>query len=160
MKNIYIIMGVSGCGKTTVGKLLAQELNLSFHDADDYHPTANVEKMASGQPLNDDDRQPWLEILADKLAEWQQAGGAVLACSALKEKYRQTLQSQVTDIQWVWLDGSFELIQKRMQARRGHFMDAKMLQSQFDALEPPTYGLKISIDQSAEAIVEYILKCT
>ena len=151
-------MGVSGCGKTTVGNLLAQQLNIPFYDADDYHPVVNIEKMASGQPLNDDDRQPWLEILANKLAEWEKTGGAVLACSALKEKYRKILQSQVIDIQWVWLNGSFELIQKRMQERREHFMDAKMLQSQFDVLEPPTYGLKINIEQPATAIIKQILQ--
>lgn len=155
---IYIIMGVSGTGKTTIGRGLSQASGLPFFDADDYHPAENVAKMASGQALNDEDRQPWLERLADLLAAQEQAQGAILACSALKERYRTTLASGLsTTPNWVFLAGSFELIYQRMQAR-AHFMPPELLQSQFDALEVPTYGLRISIQELPATIISSILQ--
>ena len=154
-KPVYIIMGVSGCGKTTVGKLWAQEASLPFFDADDFHPQANIDKMANGLPLNDTDRQPWLQRMAKEAKEWSETSGAVLACSALKEDYRQLLES-TTAINWIFLSGSFETIYKRMQARSGHYMKPEMLQSQFDALEAPAYGLILDIEQPVDELVGQI----
>jgi 6-phosphogluconate dehydrogenase len=153
---IIIVFGVTGSGKSTVGELLARELNLPFYDADEFHPEANVEKMALGIPLTDEDRLPWLQILAAKLKEWEQQQGAVLACSALNERYRKVLQS-VQTIHWVLLEGSSELIQARLESRVGHFMNPILLDSQFATLEKPPYGMAISIDQSPKSIVEEIL---
>jgi gluconokinase len=155
---ILIIMGVSGSGKSTVAKSVAQKLKLPFYDADDFHPIVNVEKMANGQPLNDTDRQPWLEILAENLTNWKLEKGAVLACSALKESYRQTLSSKAKTVNWIYLDGDFDLILNRMNQRKGHFMKAEMLQSQFDALEVPNYGLHIDISKPLETIIKTIIE--
>jgi len=150
-------MGVSGCGKTTVGKRLSQKVGLPFYDADDFHPPENVEKMKSGQPLNDDDRQPWLEILSDRISEWNRSGGAILACSALKRSYRTILQSKSKDVQFVYLKGDRDLILDRMKKRIGHYMPPKLLDSQFDALEEPENTIKVSIEPSPEEIVERIV---
>src|SRR5579875_1490088 len=121
---IVVLMGVSGSGKTTIGTLLAQRTGTIFADADDYHPAANKEKMRAGIPLNDDDRQPWLEILNRLLKTWNQGGeGGVLACSALKQKYRDTLASGIPAdaITFVWLDGDKDLISERMAARHHEY---------------------------------------
>jgi carbohydrate kinase (thermoresistant glucokinase family) len=150
-------MGVSGCGKTTVGKLLAREKSIPFFDADDFHPVENIQKMQAGKPLNDNDREPWLNILSKKIKEWNNKSGAVLACSALKESYRLTLTSRTDRVLFIWLDGSFELIKSRMQNREGHYMPPKLLQSQFDALEPPSGAVKVGIDQSPDSILSEIL---
>lgn len=156
--NVIIVMGVSGSGKTTVGKLLAARLNLPFHDADDFHSSTNVAKMDQGIPLTDDDRQSWLAALAICLAEWETTGGAVLACSALKEAYRQTLQHLMSrPIEWVLLDGSPELIRERLLTRKGHYMSAALLDSQFADLEKPTYGLCLPIATEANELVEQIV---
>ena len=150
-------MGVSGCGKSTIGKKLAQKLNIPFADADDFHPTANVEKMAGGAALTDVDRQPWLENLADLLVRHQDQG-LVLACSALKASYRETLNTKITiPATIVFLSGSFELIYKRMQNRKDHFMPPALLQSQFRTLEEPDHAITVSIDQTMEGIVEEVL---
>ena len=154
---VIIIMGVSGSGKSTIGSNLAEKLHLPYFDADDYHPIENVKKMSSGKPLNDDDRQPWLEILSDKIAEWNQTGGAVLACSALKESYRSILQSKSKNIQFVYLKGDRDLILDRMKKRSGHYMPPELLDSQFDALEEPENTIKVSIEPSPEEIVERIV---
>ena len=148
---VYIVMGVSGCGKSTVGELLARELQLPFYDGDDFHPQSNIDKMAAGNPLNDDDRQPWLEILAHTIKNWNLTGGAVLACSALKEKYRETL-AQFGECKFVFLDGSKELILGRMQTRE-HFMPAALLNSQFDTLEKPVNAIRVDINLSFEEII-------
>jgi len=151
-------MGVSGCGKTTVGMALADRLGCSFYDGDDFHPPENVAKMASGTPLNDNDRYPWLARLHDLLAEHEERGEtAVLACSALKKKYRDQLQVN-NETRFIFLHGSFDLIWQRMQARKNHYMKADMLQSQFDTLEPPgaDEAVIINIDQSIETILEQI----
>lgn len=156
-KPIIIIMGVSGCGKTTIGQQLSDRIDLPFFDSDDFHPGANVEKMRSGIPLNDHDRAPWLKILADKLVIWRSDKGAILACSALKEKYRAQLNQDNGYIHWVYLDGTFDLIQSRMKARAGHYMPAALLSSQFDDLEIPAYGIHVNISDHPESIIHTII---
>ena len=154
-------MGISGSGKTTVGQELARRLNLPFYDADDFHPGANIQKMANGQPLNDEDRRPWLDILGRKIEEWEQdrKGGAVLACSALKESYRRKLATIPDDrLHWVLLDGTKKLIKRRMEQRKHHFFEAALIDSQLADLEKPDYGIHVDINQSPTEIVEVILK--
>lgn len=151
-------MGVSGTGKSTVGKLLADELNIPFYDADDFHSERNIEKLATGRPLTDQDRQPWLEALGKQIKKWQVLGGAVLACSALKNKYRQILTT-IPDEQMtiVHLSGGFELIAQRLKARKGHFLDASILRSQFEDLEEPKDAIRIEVDESPAEILQEIL---
>jgi 6-phosphogluconate dehydrogenase/gluconokinase len=156
---LVVIGGVSGTGKTTVGKLLAERLAIPFFDADDFHSPLNVEKMARGIPLDDDDRQPWLETLSGNLADWEAAEGAVLACSTLKESYRVTLRSRCSKPpQWVFLTGSEKLLAERLAARRGHYFDPALLGSQLDTLEIPDYGWQIDVDATPEQIVNNILE--
>lgn len=155
MSNVFVVMGVSGSGKTTVGKALAEKLGCSFYDGDDFHPPENVAKMAGGTPLNDDDRRPWLAALHQLLAGHVAKGEtAVLACSALKKKYRNQLQVENKTC-FIFLRGSFDLIWERMQARQNHYMKAEMLQSQFDALEAPNEdeAIVIDIDQNVDEIL-------
>lgn len=153
-------MGVSGCGKSTIGKLLSKELNFNFFDGDDYHPEANVQKMASGQPLNDDDRKGWL-ITLNKLAIDHVSTGAVIACSALKDSYRQLLQKDIIDhAQFVFLEGSFQEIMGRLQERTEHFMPPALLESQFSTLETPQEALIISIQLTPGEIVNKIVAST
>jgi gluconokinase len=160
MTVVYVLMGVSGCGKSSVGKALADALDCPFFDGDDFHPPANVAKMTAGHPLDDTDRAPWLALLHELLMTQLAAGEtAVLACSALKETYRAQLRGESDDVQFVFLDGSFDLIWQRMRARTDHYMKAPMLQSQFDTLEPPSAAAawRISIDQPVPGIVKAIL---
>ncbi len=132
-----IVMGVSGCGKSTVGIEIARRLGWEFRDGDVFHPPANVEKMRSGAPLTDGDRWPWLDAVAAEIAMREGHGGhVVIACSALKRAYRDRLRAARAAIRFVHLAGSFELIDGRMQARRDHFMPASLLRSQFATLEP------------------------
>ena len=153
---IILVMGVSGSGKTTIGALLAATLHWQFQDADSFHPAANIAKMRCGMPLSDADRLPWLLVMQQAIAEWQQAGiHTILACSALKAEYRQRL-SQSSQVKQVYLKGSFALVQQRLQQRQGHYMKANLLQSQFNILEEPTDALVIDIDQPPEAIVAEI----
>ena len=154
---IIIVMGVSGSGKSTIAKLLAKKTDLDYYDADDFHPQSNIDKMKNGKALDDTDRKPWLLILAKKLYEWEQQKGAILACSSLKESYRIVLSSQSKKIEWVYLKGSFETIKNRIENRTGHFMNSKLLRSQFDTLEPPHYGIHINIDQTPQQIITQIL---
>ena len=155
---LCIIMGVSGCGKSTVGEQLAPLLGLPFYDGDAFHPAANIEKMSHGTPLTDDDRRDWLATLATQLGQWEAQGGAILACSALKEKYRTTLQSgSSSPVHWVFLDGPPELLLERMGYRRGHYMHADMLASQLATLERPAYALCLSIAASPEELVQQIM---
>jgi carbohydrate kinase (thermoresistant glucokinase family) len=156
---VIILMGVSGCGKTTVGKLLAEKMKLPFYDADHFHPAENVRKMRSGRPLNDAERKPWLETLAQNIADWNQSGGAVLACSALKGWYRDLLisRSEKKDVFFVYLKGSKKLISERLKSRDGHYMPAELLDSQFDTLEEPRNVITIPIAPSPEVITTSIL---
>jgi gluconokinase len=155
---VFIVMGVSGCGKTTVGWLLSRALNLPFHDADNFHSEANVEKMRRGTPLTDEDRRDWLAALAAGLQGWERADGAVLACSALKERYRGVLQAAVAaPIRWVVLEGDRELIAARLGSRLGHYMGAVMLDSQLATFENPAYGLHLPIHLAPEELVARIL---
>jgi len=154
----YIIMGVSGCGKSAVGKALAQKLGWDFFDADDFHPPSNIKKMANGIPLMDEDRLPWLNTLHNLISTaLMKDQPGVLACSALKENYRQILLSGSEEVQVVYLKGSYDLIWSRMSARAGHYMRPAMLRSQFDILEEPGDALFIDIDRSINEIVDLIL---
>ncbi len=154
MKPSIIIMGVSGCGKTTVGQLLATRLELPFFDADDFHSPQNKQKMASGIALTDADRADWLEALATLLET--RASPCVLACSALKEKYRQTL-ARGAALRFVYLKGSRELIAARLAARE-HFFSPSLLESQFAALEEPVGAIVQSIELPIEIIVENLMQ--
>ncbi len=151
---IVVVMGVSGSGKSTIGALLAGRLHVPFFDADEFHPAANVAKMAAGTPLSDADRWPWLENLNLKL---QQEKEAVLACSALKESYRKVLAEGLADCRFVHLRGSIELIRARLGQRQHRYMPASLLESQFATLEPPARAIGIDIGQAPERCVEQIL---
>lgn len=154
---IVVLMGVSGAGKTTVGKLLSERLSWPLLDADDFHPAANIEKMRSGIALTDEDRWPWLDRLNSLLKEKESKGeSALLACSALKQKYRDRLAAGCSDLRWVYLKGSFELIESRLKARRGHYMKAGLLESQFAALEEPVDAITADIDAAPEAIADAV----
>jgi carbohydrate kinase (thermoresistant glucokinase family) len=156
---VIIVMGVSGCGKTTVGKLLAERLGLPFYDADDFHPVENVEKMKSGEPLNDADRHPWLAALSWEIEKWNEGDGAVLACSALKRNYRSILNPEKSDqVKFVYLKGQEKIILHRMEQREGHYMPPELLRSQFDALEEPVDAITVSIELSPDEIVERIVE--
>ncbi|MFL6501436.1 MAG: gluconokinase [Candidatus Udaeobacter sp.] len=156
---IIIIFGVSGAGKTTVGKLLARDLRWRFIEADDFHPAANIEKMRSGHALTDDDRWPWLKQLRQQIERSLSAGeNAVLACSALKRVYRDRLRVS-DEVKFVFLRGEYALVQKQLRSRHGHFMNAALLQSQFDDLEEPESDenvLTIELGRTPEEIVERI----
>jgi gluconokinase len=159
---IVVLMGVSGSGKTTIGTLLSERTGAVFADADDYHPLANKQKMASGQPLNDDDRQPWLEVLNRLMQGWFHEGkSGILACSALKAKYRETLAHGMPQgtVHFVLLDGSPELIAERLAARKHEYMNPNLLASQLKTLEPPSEAdaLRIVNDRAPKAIVDEIL---
>lgn len=154
----YIVMGVSGSGKSSLGQALAHRLGWDFYDADDFHPPENVAKMAGGTPLNDEDRAPWLARLRDLIRDCQaEKRPGVLACSALKERYRQVLLSGNENVQIVYLKGSYELIWERMSRRPGHYMKAHMLQSQFEALEEPQNALIVDVAMPIEELVSQIL---
>ncbi len=152
--HFIILFGVTGAGKTTIGLLLAAELGWPFYDADDFHPAANVEKMRQGIPLTDADRTPWLESLHDLIKTSLDEGKpGVLACSALKESYREYLDVG-EGVEYVYLRGDFALIQQRLAGRVGHYMNPALLRSQFDALEEPRRGETIiSVNQPPAAIV-------
>ena len=150
-------MGVAGSGKTTIGKLLAERLGWQFFDADDYHPAANVAKMAQGIPLQDADRWPWLKALAGLLEGCLAEGrGAVLACSALKRAYRERLRVDAGRVRFVYLKGDHALLWQRLQQRQGHYMRAEMLRSQFAALEEPEDAWVVDAAQPEEEIVKEI----
>jgi gluconokinase len=153
---IVIVMGVTGSGKTSVGRLLAAQLGWEFADADDFHPRANVEKMERGIPLNDEDRRPWLESLRSQIMGWvSDCRNGVLACSALKRSYRQELEVG-PEVRFGYLKGSPELIAQRLRLRKGHFADEKILAGQFADLEEPETAVTVDIAQTVEEIVAEI----
>jgi gluconokinase len=153
---VVILMGVTGSGKTTVGKLLSKDLGWRYFDADDFHPPANVEKMRMGVPLDDADRTPWLETLRKLIRNClDQSENAVLACSALKESYRGFLLIDES-VRLIYLKGDYGLIQERLSKRRGHYMNPKLLDSQFDTLEEPEGDVQIDVSSSPDEIVKII----
>lgn len=156
---IILLMGVAGSGKTTVGRLLAERLRWSYYEADDFHPAANKAKMGAGVPLNDEDRAPWLEAIHRAMQDCaRQERPAVFTCSALKARYREVLGEGLTQLKWVYLNASRELLLDRLRHRSAHFMKASMLDSQFAALEPPKDALAIDVRQSPEEIVDLIVR--
>ncbi len=157
---ILILMGVSGCGKTTLGKALSEKLNLPYFEADDLHPEENIRKMSSGIPLTDDDRRPWLERIRSIINTQQNTGeSAVISCSALKESYRQYLQEGLSDSPvWVYLKGSFDTLAARLENRKNHFFKKEMLESQFAALEEPEYGIVVDIELPLEEKISLIME--
>lgn len=161
LPSVIVVMGVSGSGKTTVGALLAGRLHWEFEDADWLHPAANVEKMQAGTPLTDEDRWPWLQAVAEWIdATRAQGGHAVIACSALKRRYRDIIIGARPDVRLVYLKGSEALIARRIAARHGHFMSKSLLHSQFEALEEPTAGehaVTVSIEPRPHQIVAHIV---
>jgi gluconokinase len=150
---ILIVMGVVGAGKTTIGRLLAEQLHYECADADDFHPSANIEKISHGIALSDEDRKPWLERLRAKILDWE-AGkiNAVLACSALKRSYREELKAG-PDVRFVYLKGDADLIAQRLSARHGHFAGASILASQMADLEEPADAITVNIAQTPAEIV-------
>ena len=153
---VVVIMGVTGSGKTTVGKQLASDLGWQYYDADDFHPPANIQKMSDGIPLDDVDRQPWLESLRNLISEsLRRNENAVLACSALKRSYRDYL---VIDerVKLIYLKGDYDLIRNRLTQRKGHYMDPNLLKSQFDILEEPEREVQVDIASGPDEIVRSI----
>jgi gluconokinase len=158
-----VVMGVSGAGKSTVGKIVAAQLGCPFRDADSFHPQANIEKMSRGEPLTDEDRWPWLNAIAAWIAEHRAAGTTcVVTCSALKRAYRDIVTNkQSADVRLVYLNGDFDLIEARLKARTGHFMPTGLLRSQFAALEEPAVeerAITVSIDATPEEIAGEVVK--
>lgn len=155
MRTVYIIMGVSGVGKTTIGKQLARELAIPFYDADDFHPKSNKIKMSEGVALQDADRWPWLEQLQTEIQAWNTTG-AILACSALKESYRKIL-TRNNRVMFIHLDASYSGIKERLDARKNHFFNPALLRSQFDTLEVPNDAVIVNAVQSPDAIISEIM---
>lgn len=157
---VVVLMGVSGSGKSTVGKILAAQLGWTFIEADEYHPAANVEKMRGGAPLTDADRRPWLDTLRRQInGACDRRENVVLACSALKHAYQDYLERDEPEcVQYVYLHGSEELIRERLAARKGHFMNPNLLHSQFETLEPPEHAVRVDIASAPEVIVSEIRK--
>ena len=157
-----VVMGVSGSGKSTIADKLAERLGWTYEDGDKFHPASNVAKMSAGHPLTDEDRWPWLQAIADEIDRVCKAGQhAVIACSALKRAYRDILVHGRSDVRIVYLDGTEQLIARRLAARKGHFMPPGLLASQFKTLEPPQRSedpVTVSIDASVEEIVDDIVR--
>jgi gluconokinase len=155
---VLIVMGVTGTGKTTIGKALAAELGWNFIEGDDFHPVANVEKMRAGNPLNDEDRGPWLEALRKRVDDaCEREENIVLACSALKHKYREYLERHYLDcIHFIYLHGTEELLRRRLTERKGHFMDPNLLKSQLETLEPPDRAIQVDVAPPPNVIVAEI----
>jgi carbohydrate kinase (thermoresistant glucokinase family) len=162
-----VVMGVSGCGKSTVGRLIAEALDRPYLEGDSFHPPANVERMRAGIALTDEDRAPWLRALAGRLAQAHREGhGAVLACSALKRRYRDVLRGGAADLALVHLHGTRERLEARLAERRGHYMPASLLASQLEALEPPgidelaiTLDLALPPDRVAQRAIAWLRGC-
>lgn len=161
MTHPIVVMGVSGSGKSTVGAALAGRLGVPFEDADDLHPPANIAKMTRGEALDDGDRWPWLERIGEWLVE--HADGGVIACSALKRKYRDQLRHHCPSVEFLHLEGGREVIEQRQASRPGHFMPSSLLTSQFETLEPlapDERGVVVDVSGSVDAIVEGYLADT
>ncbi|MGE0420608.1 MAG: gluconokinase [Reyranellaceae bacterium] len=157
---VYIVMGVSGSGKSTVGKLIAQKLGAHYAEGDSFHPPENVAKMRSGHPLDDNDRAPWLEAMAAAIRDWNaRSETVVLSCSALKRRYRDVLRTG-GDVQFIHFAGDKDLIASRLAGRKGHYMPPSLLDSQFAALEPPgkDEAITIGIDGTPEEIAARALE--
>jgi len=159
-----VVMGVSGCGKSTLGHVLAGRLAVTFVEGDDLHSAVNVAKMAAGQPLTDDDRAGWLQVLSGRLRQsFTQAQGLVVACSALKKAYRDVLRQGAPDVLFVHLQGSPEVLMQRLQQRTAHYMPATLLQSQLAILEPPlqselalTLDMLLPAEQQCKQVMQYL----
>lgn len=156
---IIVVMGVTGTGKSTIGRLLADRLPAAFIDADDYHSLSSIEKMKSGISLNDEDRYPWLHTLSGLLKSVPVSKDVVMACSALKEEYRKILQQEVEEkITWIYLDGPKEILKNRIKNREGHFMPEVLLESQLETLEIPEYAFSFSVEKDPATIVNNIME--
>jgi carbohydrate kinase (thermoresistant glucokinase family) len=152
-------MGPMGCGKTTVGKLLVERLGWFYYDADDFHPRENVEKMRAGIALTDDDRKAWLEKLHGLIQGWvKERQNTILACSALKQTYRDALGVNQTTVRTVYLKGSYELLRRRIEERKHPYMNKELLRSQLDTLEEPKNGLTVDISSTPDEIATVIMK--
>jgi len=152
-------MGVSGAGKTLIGRALARRLGWPFLDADDFHPQSNVDKMRGGTPLEPEDRVAWLDALLVALTSLQRTGGnAVLACSALRHEFRKALREELSDVRFVYLKADRDLIRERVAGRTDHFMPVSLVDSQFDTLDEPQNALVIDASKTPEAIVEEIVR--
>lgn len=161
MTRQIVVMGVSGSGKTTVGDQLAERLGLPYHDGDDLHPQSNIDKMAEGIPLSDEDRWPWLELVGQWLAEHPEGG--IIGCSALKRSYRDAIRAAAPDAVFVHVHGDFDLLRARMDDRPGHFMPASLLESQMDTLElleddevGKTFDVQAPVDEITAAAAEWL----
>ena len=153
---IIVLMGVTGSGKSTVGKLLAQQLGWKFFDGDDFHSPANIEKMRRGMPLNDDDRRPWLEAIRESIRKMvERSENAVIACSALKHSYRQMLRI-AGEVVFVYLKANIDTVRERLRNRTGHFMNPDLIQSQFDTLEESEQTLRVDASLPPGEIVRRI----
>jgi len=158
---VIVVMGVTGSGKTTVGRAFASAHGWAFEDADDLHPASNIAKMRRGQPLTDSDRAPWLEAVRNSVVEFNgPAGPGIVACSALKDSYRRTVLADDRETVLVYLQGSHELIARRIKGRGEHFMPPSLLSSQFSDLEAPSEAILIDVDQTVAAIVKEIAEHT
>ena len=158
MNKVIFIIGVSGSGKSTIGKLLAEDLHIPFFDGDDFHPESNVLKMSKGNALNDDDRFGWLQTLNNLAKKELKSNSCIIVCSALKKSYRNILNEGIKNsTKWVFLQGSFEQVSDRINKRDHHFMTSKLLKSQFDTLEKPTEAITIDINLSPKKIVENVI---
>jgi gluconokinase len=154
---ILIVMGVVGAGKTTSGMLLAQKLGWQFADGDDFHPSENIQKISRGIALSDSDRAPWLAALHQAIEKWNfDRRNVVLACSALKQSYREELE--VGSVQFVYLKGDYELISRRLSSRSGHFATESILKSQLADLEEPQDAITVTVDKSTDEIVSEIIR--
>ena len=156
-RGVIFVMGVSGSGKSSIGRLLAEQINYTFVEGDNYHAPENVDKMSRGIPLTDSDRMGWLSQL-NQIAKKNADVGCVIACSALKSSYRIQLAKDIDkQVLWIYLNGDYDLIFNRMKKRKNHFMEAHMLKSQFDDLEEPQNAIMIDVNQSLDTIIEQLI---